>query len=261
MKKIITINNYLKLKETSLKSKKIVLVCGSFDMFHRGHLEFLEFSKAKGDILIVLLNSDSSIRKYKGSHRPIISQQDRAYILQALEVVDYVLIFNDLTPENYFKKILPDVFCNGLDWGKNFVGIDVLTKNRTKILYFGKKDSSVSSIIQRTQESLTINEIRYIFYDSNLFSIEKISFVKEYNFNILDINKILNIKKFLNFCKLHNIIINKSLYVGSDDTKIDFCKKVNLRVIKINIQKNESGEDYNIQSISKLKSLIRSLNS
>lgn len=261
MSKLIKISNFLSLKSTVLKDKNIVLVCGSFDLFHSGHLEFLQFSKSKGDILIVLLNSDISIKKYKGKHRPIINQKDRAFILQGLEVVDYIIIFNELTPERYFKLIKPTTFCNGLDWGKNFIGIDFLKKIDTEIFYFKKKKTSASSIVNKIVESTKYKENRYLFYDRDVFNKMNLSFaLKKFN-KVCELPKIKNTYTFLGYCSANEIIINKSFYIGSNLDEIKFCKKVNLRVIKISSNKKDNEEDYNINSTSEVRGLINSLNS
>lgn len=262
MTKLIKINNFNSLRNTILKDKNIVLVCGSFELFHSGHLEFLQFSKSKGDILIVLLNSDTSIKKYKGRHRPIINQRDRTFILQGLEAVDYIIIFNELTPEKYFEIIRPTTFCNGLDWGKNFIGIDFLKKINTEIFYFKKKQTSASSIINRIIESLKYKENRYLFFDKNIFNKSNLSYaLKKFD----GICKLPSAKKksvFINYCNTNEIILNKSFYIGSNLDDIKFCKKINLRVIKISSLENDNnGEDYNLNSISEFRGLINSLNS
>lgn len=93
--------------------KKIVTTNGSFDILHYAHINLLEKAKKEGDILIVLLNSDSSIERLKGKRRPIILQEERARMLAALECVDYVVIFNEDTPINILKKIKPSVHVKG----------------------------------------------------------------------------------------------------------------------------------------------------
>jgi len=99
----------------NLKSsdKNIVTTNGSYDILHSGHINILKKSKNLGDILIVLLNSDSSIRRNKGTKRPIISQDDRAYLLSELKPVDYVVIFPQDTPLEYLERIKPDYHIKG----------------------------------------------------------------------------------------------------------------------------------------------------
>ena len=98
------------------KDKKIVFTNGVFDILHRGHLEYLSQAKLNGDILIIGLNSDASVKKIKGPSRPINSQADRAYMLSCLKFVDYIIIFDEETPYHLIKKIKPDVLIKGSDY-------------------------------------------------------------------------------------------------------------------------------------------------
>lgn len=258
MSKLIKIDDFTTLKNTIIKDKSIVLISGSFDLFHSGHLEFLQFSKSKGDILIVLLNSDASIRKYKGEHKPIINQRDRAFVLQGIEAVDYIIIFDELTPEKYFKIIRPTTFCNGLDWGKNFIGIDYLKKINTKIFYFKRKQKSTSSIIDRIVESLKYKENRYLFFDKNVFNKSNLSYALKKFDGICELPSIKKESSFVSYCNNNEIILNKSFYIGSNLDDIKFCKKINLRVIKISNVNNDNEENYNLKSISEFRALINS---
>ena len=98
------------------KGKKIVFTNGCFDILHLGHLKILKEAKSKGDILVVGLNSDASIKKIKGPSRPIVNQRTRAKLLANMIGVDYVIIFNQATPYNLIKKIKPDILVKGGDW-------------------------------------------------------------------------------------------------------------------------------------------------
>jgi D-beta-D-heptose 7-phosphate kinase / D-beta-D-heptose 1-phosphate adenosyltransferase len=110
-------------KELKSNNNKIIFTNGCFDLIHFGHVKYLEDAKKYGDVLIVGLNSDSSVKKLKGDNRPINNQSDRALILAALEVVDYVVIFDDDTPHDLIKKIKPDVLVKGGDYkGKKVSG-------------------------------------------------------------------------------------------------------------------------------------------
>jgi len=105
--------------------KKIVFTNGCFDILHYGHVMYLEKAKAKGDCLIVALNSDASVKKIKGKNRPINSEADRAKVIAGLESVDYVMIFNESTPLATIKTLKPDVLVKGSDWkDKEIVGAD-----------------------------------------------------------------------------------------------------------------------------------------
>ena len=110
----------LSAKLNSLKSRgsKVVFTNGCFDILHVGHVDYLEKAKRQGNILVVGLNSDSSVKKIKGSARPINRQRDRARVLAALSCVDYITIFSEDTPERLIKKLKPDIIVKGGDWKK-----------------------------------------------------------------------------------------------------------------------------------------------
>jgi len=114
-------------KQIKENKKKIVFTNGCFDIIHVGHIRYLRQARSLGDVLIVGLNSDSSVRKIKGSDRPIIPEEERAEVLAALEFVDYVVIFNEETPKNLIELVQPDVLVKGGDWaidkivGREFV--------------------------------------------------------------------------------------------------------------------------------------------
>ena len=101
------------LNEFRKENKRLVTTNGSFDILHYAHVNLLEKAKKEGDILIVLLNSDSSIKRIKGEKRPIISEIERAHILSSLESVDYIIIFNDETPLELLKQLKPNVHVKG----------------------------------------------------------------------------------------------------------------------------------------------------
>lgn len=115
------ITNLARLKKILAKNKgkTVVFTNGCFDILHVGHIRYLAGAKQKGDILIVGLNSDASVKKIKGKDRPINTQQDRAEVLAAIESVDFVTIFCESTPLNLIKAIKPDVLVKGGDWQKD----------------------------------------------------------------------------------------------------------------------------------------------
>ena len=116
-------------------NKAIVMTNGCFDILHSGHTYILEESKKLGDILIVAINSDKSIKKIKSEDRPIISELDRAYVLSCLTSVDHIILFDDETPEKIISKILPDILVKGSDYeGKKIAGEDILSKHNKKII-------------------------------------------------------------------------------------------------------------------------------
>ena len=98
------------------KGKKIVFTNGCFDIIHAGHVDYLSKARRLGDVLVVGLNSDSSVKKIKGKDRPINRESDRAKVLSSLYFVDYITSFNETTPENLIKKVRPDILVKGGDW-------------------------------------------------------------------------------------------------------------------------------------------------
>ncbi|MBI4845784.1 MAG: D-glycero-beta-D-manno-heptose 1-phosphate adenylyltransferase [Candidatus Omnitrophica bacterium] len=105
------------------KNKRVVFTNGCFDILHYGHVKYLEDAKSKGDILVVGINSDSSVKTLKGNLRPIVPEKERAFVIAALESVDYVVIFDELTPLELIKKLKPEVLVKGADWKKkNIIG-------------------------------------------------------------------------------------------------------------------------------------------
>ncbi|MCF6147559.1 MAG: D-glycero-beta-D-manno-heptose 1-phosphate adenylyltransferase [Candidatus Kuenenia sp.] len=104
------------LKEHRRKNDTIVFTNGCFDILHVGHIEYLKFARKQGDLLVVGLNADSSIKRLKGPNRPIVSEEERAKMLAALEDVTYVVLFDELTPMSIIKSLKPDVLVKGEDW-------------------------------------------------------------------------------------------------------------------------------------------------
>lgn len=140
------------------KGKIIVLANGGFDLVHAGHVRYLEAAKKKGDILIVALNSDSSIRKLKGKGRPILPQRERADILSAFACVDFITIFNEPNVENILMALKPNVHAKGSDYTKKTV-----PERETVLAYGGRiaiaggpKIRSTSEVIPRILEKIKI---------------------------------------------------------------------------------------------------------
>jgi cytidyltransferase-related domain len=116
------------------KGKKIVFTNGCFDILHVGHVDYLSKARRLGDVLVVGLNNDSSVKKIKGEGRPINKELDRAKVLAALSAVDYVTFFGEPTPEKLIMKLRPDLLVKGGDWKvKDIVGGDFVTKNGGKV--------------------------------------------------------------------------------------------------------------------------------
>ncbi|MGJ0301371.1 D-glycero-beta-D-manno-heptose-7-phosphate kinase [Aliarcobacter cryaerophilus] len=137
------------------QGKKIVFTNGCFDILHAGHVKYLEVAKSYGDVLILGLNADSSVKKLKGPTRPINTQDDRAYILASLESVDYVVIFEEETPYELIKLIKPHVLVKGGDYeGKEVVGQDIADELKLVQFVDGK---STTNTIKRIQENEKCN--------------------------------------------------------------------------------------------------------
>ena len=134
-----------------LTGLKVVFTNGCFDILHRGHVEYLTDAKACGDKLVTALNSDSSVRGLKGDFRPIQKQDDRAAILDALASVDLVVVFDEETPAEIVKMLIPDVLVKGGDYTpETIVGADTVTANggEVKIIPF-RSGQSTSIIVEK----------------------------------------------------------------------------------------------------------------
>jgi D-beta-D-heptose 7-phosphate kinase/D-beta-D-heptose 1-phosphate adenosyltransferase len=110
------------IRRLQSSGKRIVFTNGCFDIIHPGHIDLLTRARQLGDALVVAINSDSSVRRLKGPERPIFPEDERAEILKALEVVDYVCTFEEDTPLETILTIHPDVLVKGADWVANIVG-------------------------------------------------------------------------------------------------------------------------------------------
>lgn len=116
------------------EKKKVVFTNGVFDLIHAGHVDYLNKAKATGDVLIVGLNSDLSVKKIKGEKRPLVNQNERAFILSNLKAVDYVVIFEEETPYELINMLVPDVLVKGADWSLDkIVGSDIVLENGGKV--------------------------------------------------------------------------------------------------------------------------------
>jgi rfaE bifunctional protein nucleotidyltransferase chain/domain len=148
---IVELKELLGLLEKVRGKKKIVFTNGCFDILHAGHADYLNKAKSLGDILVVGINSDASVRRIKGEKRPILPQQMRAYLLDNLKPVDYVVIFEEDTPLELIKAIKPDVLVKGADWDlERIVGADFVLSygGRVERIAFSF-DISTSKVIER----------------------------------------------------------------------------------------------------------------
>lgn len=117
------------------RGEKIVFTNGCFDVLHRGHVEYLQFCRQHGDVVVVGLNSDSSVKQIKGPERPINNQEDRAAVLAALGAVDYIVVFDEPTPLDTIRRVAPDVLVKGEDWAdKGVVGREFVEGRGGKVI-------------------------------------------------------------------------------------------------------------------------------
>ena len=149
--KLRSLNSLLQ-ELTWLRRQKmnIVFTNGCFDILHPGHINLLSFAKEQGDILIVAINSDDSVRNLKGSGRPILKQHDRAALLSALEAVDYILVFDEPTPLHLIEQVSPDILIKGSDWAGSVVGQEWVEAHDGKVVLMPlSKGISTTNIIER----------------------------------------------------------------------------------------------------------------
>ncbi len=135
--------------------KRVVFTNGCFDLLHYGHVAYLEKARAKGDVLVVGLNSDASVRRLKGPKRPLVSQRHRAYVMAGLACVDYVVVFGQDTPYALISRLKPDVLVKGGDWKpKDIVGADVVERSGGKVSSIRfEKGFSTTALIEKIVKS------------------------------------------------------------------------------------------------------------
>lgn len=138
--------------------QKIVMTNGCFDVLHRGHIEFLNFCKKQGDIVVLALNSDKSVKMIKGPDRPINNQLDRAAVLSALESIDYIVIFDEPDPLETVKKVRPDVLVKGVDWkDKGVIGREFVESRGGKVV--------LAPLVEGKSSTSTIEKIKSLEKD------------------------------------------------------------------------------------------------
>lgn len=138
-------------QKLKLQGKKVVFTNGVFDLIHPGHVDYLIKAKKLGDILIVGLNTDASVKRIKGEKRPILLQDERAFVISNLKPVDYVTFFDEDTPAELINDLIPDILVKGADWSiDKIVGREIVEANggEVKTIQF-VNDQSTSKIIQK----------------------------------------------------------------------------------------------------------------
>ncbi|MFH1594186.1 MAG: D-glycero-beta-D-manno-heptose 1-phosphate adenylyltransferase [Candidatus Omnitrophota bacterium] len=154
-KKIKTLNELKRIVRAAKKMrKKIVFTNGCFDIIHFGHVSYLKKCKELGSVLIVGLNSDSSVRRIKGRGRPVTKERERSIVLSALESIDYVTIFGDSTPGRIITSLTPDILVKGGDWRKkDIVGADHVKRFGGRVVTVPfVKGYSTTSLIERIKK-------------------------------------------------------------------------------------------------------------
>lgn len=155
MGRVTTLEELLRVrKRIKEEGKKVVFTNGCFDLVHRGHVEYLQKAKALGDVLIVGINSDTSVHKLKGPGRPVVDEDDRAHVVAALGSVDYVCVFGEDTPYELIRALVPDILVKGADWPvEKVVGKDIVegAGGTVRTLEF-LPNRSTSSILERIRK-------------------------------------------------------------------------------------------------------------
>jgi len=147
----------LRFGKEKRNGKRVVFTNGCFDLLHPGHIECLETARALGDVLIVGINSDESVRTLKGPGRPVIPAEERAEILASLECVDAVLVFEELTPQRVITALLPDILVKGGDWpGNQIVGREEVEAAGGKVVRVEMVEGYSTSEILRKIQGLRI---------------------------------------------------------------------------------------------------------
>lgn len=143
------------VKQAKTGDKKVVLTNGCFDLIHPGHLYLLGESRKLGDLLVVAVNSDRSVKVLKGPHRPILPEAQRAELIAALEMVDYVILFDEPDPYEIIKKLRPNVLVKGGDWPKEkIVGRDLVEQDGGTVAVIPYLEGhSTTKIIERMQRN------------------------------------------------------------------------------------------------------------
>lgn len=159
---ILTLDDaILRFGREKRNGRHIVFTNGCFDLLHPGHIGSLEQARALGDALIVGLNSDASVRQLKGAGRPVLPERERAEILAALECVDAVVIFDELTPREIIARLLPDVLVKGADWpGDQIVGREEVEAAGGRVVSIPVVPGySTTEILRKIRESLPASRV------------------------------------------------------------------------------------------------------
>jgi rfaE bifunctional protein nucleotidyltransferase chain/domain len=154
MGKVVTRDELIALAGRAARgSRKVVFTNGCFDLLHPGHIRSLERIRSMGELLVVGLNSDESVRKLKGAGRPVVNEQERAELIAGLAAVDFVTIFDEPTPRELVAALLPDVLAKGSDWNGAIVGREEVEGSGGKVISIELEPGySTSAILQKIRE-------------------------------------------------------------------------------------------------------------
>jgi rfaE bifunctional protein nucleotidyltransferase chain/domain len=136
-------------------TRKVVFTNGCFDLLHPGHIRSLERARSLGDVLVIGLNSDESVRRLKGAARPVMPEQERAELLAGLAAVDFVTIFSESTPRELIARLLPDVLAKGSDWNGAIVGTEEVEGAGGKVVAIALEPGYSTSTILQAIRALT----------------------------------------------------------------------------------------------------------
>ena len=160
MGKVISLNQ-LKSEREKLRTenKTVVFTNGCFDLLHPGHTRYMQMARDLGDVLIVALNSDRAVQSLKGNSRPILRENERAEVMAALACVDYVMIFDDISPRETIAALLPDILVKGGDWGVDaIIGREEVEAGGGKVMSLPFVEGvSTTEIIERILNSNKAN--------------------------------------------------------------------------------------------------------
>lgn len=150
------------IRKLKKEKKRIVFTNGCFDILHYGHVQYLQDARRKGDVLVVAVNSDASIRRIKGASRPIVDEQDRVRVIAGLESVDYVVLFNEDTPLSVIRALKPQILVKGADWSvKDIVGRDIVRAYGGKVVTVNLiPGRSTTSLIKKIAENFSEKQHR-----------------------------------------------------------------------------------------------------
>ncbi len=153
--KIVAAEDFAKIRAGFPSECKLVFTNGCFDILHAGHVDLLSRAREQGDMLVLGLNSDKSVRSIKGEKRPVTGQQQRAFVLAGLACIDYVIFFDEDTPYNLIARVQPDVLVKGGDWSvDNIVGRDIVEGRGGKVLSLPLLPGySTTSVIRHIREN------------------------------------------------------------------------------------------------------------